>query len=556
MANYITLVEIALDAATEYCSFRGVSADRWYADYVEEISPITRECPRLPGEATVSDCSIVLNDFDSHWSTLKNSAAFYGRTVSIKFGEASAGIAAFTTLYTGIITDVSFEAGHCLLEVRDVSYDLLDNELTGMLTDITSPVLPPGVAATLLPIIYGTHSSVGGTNAGAVPAYRLGWHNKVGDFTGRYYYAVARHLCAIDRIYVYGKMYSWSAAAGDTITPFWPSPYNNMAIIGFYVDPLDPDRDADFEVTADVRGVDYATTLMINPVSQLAHYLENYAGVSSGDIDMATAIAAAVHRTSALWIGGQTITHREVLNKFLQSFGMNFFHTRAGKYAAFMPDYDAIDLDTLTALSDQVDVVRESFGVEFPEDLASKSEYLFAFDPTTDEYTRRESVEVASETANLGQAITVAHEFPCVRDQNQAAALAHVALYRMRENQQYFTFALPVEHYTLDLNQNIKMSHYQGPSASGLGYDSTVGRILQLEIAAAPREAQINALCENVFNVGADDVYPRYFKLGALATLGGLTWPGGSNQDYGALCALATNKFANNQDGKRLFTRG
>ena len=89
MPEFITLAEIEFDSGTRrYSCFGCASRDGFYKDKIISIGSITREVPLLPGECSIADATLVLNDADKEFRILRASDHFRNREVAYKFGDA------------------------------------------------------------------------------------------------------------------------------------------------------------------------------------------------------------------------------------------------------------------------------------------------------------------------------------------------------------------------------------------------------------------------------------------------------------------------------------
>jgi hypothetical protein len=507
----MTLVEIEFDSGTRYYSFDGVASPmKWYKDQILDIGTISREVPVLPGEYSISDVSIVLSNADLEFSKLKETEPFRNRTVRIKFGKAADGLGLLATVFTGVITTWKLAEAKLELSVRDAGYDKLRLELGGVLSTVDFPAVPLKNEPTLWPIIYGDVTSAGLSATGAVPCSLVTVSNP-------FRYLVARHECKeISNVYLYGTLlgggaYSITTSVIDGQT---------MTFINFTTDQRDTARPDEWEITADVKGITNtglsSGTLIVNPADQLKNYLVNYAGVAIADIDPLFDAAAAYFTVKA-YLGAVAIvkvmTHAEVIQWFLESFNLSFYVTRAGLFGLYVFDVSQLnDVEAIEALTDSDDMLRNTFQVMSQERVASRMQFNYNYQWVKDYFERQPDQIDNSEISHLAGDIRENIDLWCVRDDGTALDVVTERMGMMRENQQMASFELPIEHYDQDLNDLVRISHWQGIGSAGLGYQNIIFRLLRVDLMLEPTSMRVGV--QGIRPVLVGNIWRTYFKLG------------------------------------------
>ncbi|MCI0362925.1 MAG: hypothetical protein L0219_03535 [Phycisphaerales bacterium] len=324
---------------------------------------------------------------------------------------------------------------------------------------------------------------------GGVPCYRIGTTQ----------YLVCRHVCkSIVAVYKYGVAQGSGFTAG-TITVQG----RTMQVINFSVDPKDANRPNEIEITADVQGTtDDGTTsgnLITLPARQLENYLLKEAAVLTGELSAAHFTAAASAQTTdgylgSAWIGDETPNHLEVIARFSTSFIMPFFLTRTGLFAVSQLTANGIFglSGTFPSLTDQHDVLRESFRVLSNEEVASLLDYSYKRDWATQAWQTIDEQKNIKELVNLGGEIREPQEMYYVGDQATANRVAAVRLLVSAENQQFAEFDLPIEYHYLDLNDVVLVTHHLGLGPNG--YVAAPFRLVSLEVTLQPTEARVRAI--------------------------------------------------------------
>jgi hypothetical protein len=510
-SGYVTLVEIDFTTGTRYYSYQGVSAPgNWYKDQLVEIGSINREVPALPGEYRIAETDITLSNLDQEFSILKAVYPFRNRIVRIKFGDLTGGLSGLTTIYTGAISDWRFEGGMVHLTVRDISYDPLRTSLGGFANQLNFSDCPSSDRARFMPILYGEVSSVGRSGTGAAPCILTSEHTP-------FRYLVARHVCkSIDNVYLYGQLldpssYTVSTSSVGGVT---------MQFIEFVEDQRDSFRLNEPEITADVKGITdngLATgTLLENPADQLKHYLVNYAGIDINKMDSSFATTAN-YMTLKAYKGAVAVLdddpHSNVIERFMESFGMSFYCNRTGGYGLFIFDLNSLsDLSALDLYSDNLDILKDSFEVRAQQEVCSRMQFNYVYNWPGDYFEQQPDQIDSAEVTNLGQDIRENTNLYYCRDDGTALAVVNDRMSLMRESSQLASFDLPISRFNLDLNSLVKVTHGQGIAASGSGYQGVAFRILQLGINVQPTGMKVSASGIRPILVG--DVWASYIKLG------------------------------------------
>ncbi len=481
----ITLVQIEFDNGTKYYSFEGIAADRFYEPKLRGVDSTLRQTSW--GNQVgfrISGTVLRLNNADGEFNKLKAETPYRNRTVKVLFGDSGNDISEFTTVFTGKIVDWSFKSdGIAEIRVNDVIFDTIRRKLGGFLdakeTGFTD--MPGDDQTRLKTIIYGNVNSVAFSGTGDVPCYLI--DPGIGQSNFRYF--VARHICKeVTNVYKYGTLLSagaWTAFDDGT-----------NQFIDITADPQDPDRPDEFEVTADVQGTtDDGTasgTLITNPVTQLDHYLKNYVGAAAGDIETATitqaaAAATSLGYTSAFAIVASTITHETVINRFAESFEIRFFVNRGGKFATTLFFItDIVDPVVLQDITDENDIIRESFRLEGPKEVASRLQHNYGYNWAKNFFSEQPDKIDTDEQTNLGGDFRSNANLWYVRSSAIAGNVATERLFQLRENQQVVSFEVPVRLFDLELNDFMQVTHFTGVAPDGKGYRQVAFIIVSLRI--------------------------------------------------------------------------
>ncbi len=482
--EFATLIEIDFNSGTRYYSFDGVGApSQWYKDQVVAVSPIRREIMLLGGPYGSASCQIDLSNTDEEFSQLKASQPFFNRVVRIRFGDLNAGLGTLTTVFTGRITDWTIEKGILRLSVTDSTFNRfkMPTATTLLSTDTVSASFDDRLGNFCIPVLYGNVWS---------KCYQIG--------STAEYVVAAHRVKAVDNVYVrigtqWDALYSPSTYTVGTVV------LDGVTCTSITFTSGIPTSGQ--VVSADVRGItDDGTpsgTLITNPVSQLEHFLKNYAGVSAAEIG---ATFGASTTKAAAYNGRAVITrydelYEDVIFRFCQSFLGSFYVGLGGQFQYYIyAASDHSDTAGLPSLTDETDIIRDSFRVVANRDrcsnMAWSSLYNFVYDDGR--FGSPNVLNDAAEQTNLGAKIRrefYAHYGP---GDSTDITVATQALSFTKENTQFCEFQLPIQYFYLDLNDYVKLTHWQGIATTG-GYSDAVMRILSLDIETQPRSMQIGA---------------------------------------------------------------
>ncbi len=533
-------------------SFEGVRTPS--ADYEEQlltVGPITRAIGPFNQGYSLGSVRLSLHNTSREYSIL-GEGRFIGRDHRLKFGNVDDGLAAARQIFAGRTVDYSIGNGVCSFDCRDTGADRFYNPVRVFAKTVTAsvfPDLPAGEPEVLANIIYGDISTNGGNmfGAGPVPCRLID-----ADAGGKWRYLVSQHVCkSVDVVYVYGEVFG----AGRTITTASYAGIT-MQVIDFNADPRDPDRPNEIEVTVLVKGItDNGTsggTLITNPVEQRDHFLQNFAGWDSSEIDSSlSTIAAAAGDDNILggssapystaWIVTGDIQTRviDILNKLTDGVLLYTWMTTENRVGAFLLTLTEATTAHVPAfsVSDGGEILRGSFSVTGNRGgVYSGIDYQRVYNWTLDRYavtaqdatampirrtapfvhtSRTAPVRHTSRTAPLPYSTSSSASsrivgdtdtpdapsrlvsLECVADPNTAISVATVYGLFADGRVQFATFDLPPEYIlndAADLNGYVGVTHWQGISAEG-GYDEAVFRIVRTEASVQPKSKKLRLMC-------------------------------------------------------------
>jgi hypothetical protein len=500
----IALLEIDFpDAGTRFYSFAGVATpNTWYKDQIISIGTITRQLPSNAVAPSFSDWSFELSNDDLEFSLLRPTNRFRGVKVRLRFGMASIGMNAVPVVASGGIYDWQL-ATTWKVTVRDSSYDRfrrLIGDVAKCCTVDVFPDMPIQTPPNLVPIIRGTaHSGIwNGDNQGAVPGYLI----KIDATTPSYRYVLCQDspgkvpTFKVYNVYVYGvpaSPFDWTV---------WEQDYAGVRMRGIDInlDPRDPARAGEIEITADVDYfLDDGVGIFENPPKQLKELLETYGGLDESELnawlwEAAADVAAFFQYYSDVVFTDRNMSIYDLIGFYGESFFLWVYTDREGKYAASVYT-DAFPPDAFAAeISDENDILKSSFVVSGGQDVADNvsGQFLYKAIPGMERWDGNKSFPNAEGVTSGPWSLR------CVREPNTPSRVLRRRLSLYNEGQDYLDVRLPPTMFSMDLNEYLKVTHFQGPATNGLGWQKKVVRIQEIAISAQPSEMSVRVRAQIV----------------------------------------------------------
>lgn len=484
---YDVLVEIALDSETLRYSGKGVSTSTgYYEERVRSVGGLVRELSETGKATPIQNCSIVLDDVDG---TIRKKAAgttLNRRTVTVKTVDLSSG--AETTVFVGKIKSRATNYDSVSLDVRDDSYDKLQSPI-GI---TTSANIFTNLASTtklmFVPIVLGTVSSTTYDSKGHIPAYLI--DPAVGQT--KYRYVAAQHpLKSITAVYRNGVLVSASDYTVSYVNVTVDGDTVRMTMIDFNHDKRKSNPDTeDVQITYDATGLTNdnleSGTLLTNPADILKALLKLRGVLADGDFDSTLFTACqSAYTTAGLTVRGaivDNITWLDVIDKFAESFNLQFFKTRSGTFGMVFDN--AASGTAVEDFKDSVNIISGSFSQQIQEkdEEASSYEFSYASDFARGGYSSLFAYTDSTEATALGDDVRKSISYELVPDINQCQTVSQIKLFQGRSSRIRVNFqCLPYP--DLELGDYITVTHYSGESTDGLGFDSKSFRIRALELS-------------------------------------------------------------------------
>jgi hypothetical protein len=471
------LVQIDWVSGTERYSLQGIAAkSAFYEPRVISFGTSQREIPPVPGDFSASTMTVVLDNSDNYFGKKRAFTPFFSAQVHFLLGDMSLGESDFTEIFVGTITTHRLTPLHCELNTGDIGLRLADSKLLYRINEDTFPQIPDTTLRHMVPIILGEVSSVGFSNAGALPGYLVDAASAQPKYR---YLAGLGVLKSVIHVYTYGVLDDPS-----TYTVSQVSIANQIyTVIDFVADQRDPTRKNDIEVTFDAIGLTDDGTTAGNSISNPSDQLKKVLllnGIATSDIDTASFATAVTNLnilkiTGGVAIIGDSVTIRQMLVNFADSFNIQFFPSRGGKIAITVPQTDGGSTVGLVRIVDAQHVLRDSLEIVSPENVATTIAVNYGQNWATGKFEGSDTVTDLVQQARQGaRTIIATANLWFARTPGNANIVGQQKLFYMREERQVIRVAIDAALLKLiDIGQEILFTHFCGVSADGTYADKT-----------------------------------------------------------------------------------
>lgn len=481
--SYDLLADLELDTGTERLSIHGTrTSDGVYEALLTDISDLLREIQPGGGISPVQSGSFSIRDAKGDWKKKLGGTTFKRRVITLSLANRATGDS--DTVFVGIIQEVLSEKELVTIDFRDDSFDVLEEALTlKVFPDIFSD-MPGTTPVELIPIVLGTIDSTSFNSVGHIPAYLV----DPKETLSVYRYVAAQHpLKSITRVCREGELVDpgdYTVSYANITTP--EHGVVRMTFIDFNREQRTKGGDRDALISYDATGMTddnlETGTLITDPAEALQALLELRGVVVTADFD-ATLVAAATtsYATTAITAGAILAesgdTYLDVIDRFSESYNLQFFRTRAGKFGMRF-DNAAAGTSSIEYFDDQT-ILDDSLEVGPPEDSASTWEFEYAHDAARNQPTARNSFNDSAEQTALGRDVRIETETPYLRDINQALKVHEIKSFQARSGRHLTQVIVPPEP-TLELGEYVKLTHFAGPESDGLGYRAKMFQVIAL----------------------------------------------------------------------------
>lgn len=425
-------LKLAPGAAATTVRFADVEASRWgvahYDGLVKELGTSRRGVPLLTSDLQIPEQRIVLIDTDTD-SAL--GARFWAKLIRGPVSRYVAGSPARVYMHSADLasfSDAFLETNMVInrwdrLSEREIAIYLrpdtflLERAIPDfVMTEALYPQAKPENWGLFGPMLYGRYDSLPTTRKGLLPAYCVDTVNH-------------RYFCTLGKIGILAVFLDGEPFTDYTVEYQRSGGYDTTEI---RLNEADPQNNpiGDQAVTYDATGyTNNAGTLILNPVSQYAHYIRNF-GVGSPP--------------GTLWKSGQWLTGTSIMNTGAGTgfqFVADFFTARNEAGAHYFPangqhrSLDAINewqtsevvkaflmnngklelgiLDPAERRSDAAYYLREAdvsfFRPKEENGLSRKVQAQYHYDPVVNQYTKEVETSDLTVPGNKG---TYPHQMP------------------------------------------------------------------------------------------------------------------------------------------------
>ena len=530
--RWIAILELQLDDKTRYYSHYQVATPAvFYSAKVLRFGSVSREIPRVPDQFRIGSISVVLDNSDLEFSKLVDRSTIRNRAATVKIGKDTSALQDFTTIYSGIISEYEIRGTEFEVTILDKLLDRLEQPVGTQLSRTKFTNLPVDQELVYPPVIYGTVTSVGKSAQGFARTIYV-------DNVAFKYLLCQHGVTSVLNVYRYGVLVAAANYAVVVDADGW-------TLLDFTSDQEDANRKGETTITADVNGIDKT-----NPADLVEHFLLNYCGFVSGDLDSSGFATAKTAGTAAAMVGAGTTalqrTRAEFLNQMLHSFHMDLFEDRSGKLSITLYDIgklagisaqklisDALNLLPMPRLISNTRIITR---LQHNYDYDHARDFFYnqpTFTDTTSESLLKS--EVRRENVSLwwaGNTIT-------------ATYVARLRQFFSDERAYECDCELPLEEATLDLGQILRVTHFAGIGHQGTGWVDNQVKVIGLAFD----------LDELKFRARLADMKARQMLILGDETKLAAKWAVASDADrrYAYLGDANVNKFSDGQEIKRLY---
>jgi len=509
--------EFKLAGGTLFRAGKGIRhPSRFYRGKIISFGTIIKSIPIPAGLPQISDAIVTFADTDGELRQLMSIDPPQNREVVLKIGDEDASEAVFQTVYTGVITHVSFPPGQAKVFLRDISFQFLSEQLPNLLTRenfIADPFWAKNLigrsegrfdeAEIFSPIVFGIVNSVGLDTPGAINTVRL-------DSTT---FNLAQHPINQSEVRLFKRDPQRNETTFTEITGGFSIVEISKTIDGvdfiFTHAVFGSARSDGYELRWDGRGLTDDGTkdgaVLRNPIDCLRAYLVRIAQRDLFDdldvtefIDQAEIMAAVTTGgpTEGLFCDGaiaQRMTHREAITRILTSFNIFLFTNKVGKLS---PRYIGASDPNRPVLTDVQDIYRQSETHALARPIINDINLQYFRTYSDQSWNKQLTVENTDEITVLGRREKRDLKLFFVRDDFVADRVARDFLQFSSSNSFRIVFTAPGHRdiQGIDLATLVGITSYSGPDPSGEGYDNLEFLIHKLEFNTNNKQLKVHAI--------------------------------------------------------------
>jgi hypothetical protein len=475
--------ELSLTNLTERYSLAGLSlSTAFYEPRIVAFGDLSREIPVVPDQVRLSDSSVTLANHDNHFSKLRADNSFKNAGWKYLLGDPAVGGGDFTAIFDGKIDNWAIEGDVCTFDFRGVGFPRLQLPVCKRINVTRFPWLPDGTPRACIPYVLGKVSSVGLTDDGALPAYLI--DPAMGQAKYRYI-AAEGTLRSVDNVYKYGAIQTTGfAVSQQTLSG------TVYTVIDFDADPRDSTRKNEREITYDADGIAKGGNSQTNPVDQLETVLLRM-GYVAGELNATSFADNAITAASRGILTGLAATADETLEDVIrnlsESANLSVFEDKSGKVSVALPASTPTSTAGLTKVDWIAHIVKDSFVVAGQSDIATGATYVYARNYVTGEWDSSNNFRDLLQQGKIGEAIEPEWELPYIRSDGPAGVVTTERLFYLREERQAVSVETDITLFkSIEIGDNILLTHIKGVASDGGGYVDQVMRVLGMELINDP----------------------------------------------------------------------
>lgn len=469
---------------------------RFYDGRVIRFGTIVRSIPVPSGLNRIGDASLLLADTDQKFRKIFAIETPKKRIVEIKIVPVGEPFALAQRLYKGEIVNITFPEGAADIELADITFDFLRDEIPSLINPDNFTSLPENFTQGFAPIVIGEVFSEALPFQGVLECPHVDTIN--------HRYMVARHH--IELVAVVYRRQPGEADFSIIFTGFQvieeiqviDSVTYNFIYIQFFV--AQPDGT---EIRADVKGWtvdDTADTLIEqNPARNIRNYLTRIVGIPNDNTKMNIVSFDLVEtKTTTLLYkcdGAITepMTHGEALSKIYSSFNIDFFQNKDGLIEITLVTTSDINRPLY---GDVLRILEETIDQTLANPVYNVIRYQFDRNYADREWGFEKSFVNDTDQIAIGEDIELPVELWFARDKDTAANVAAdiASYFDLTSFRISLDLPAPWVVDTLELARLIGVTHYGGIEQSGEGYVNQEFKITGLDLDVDNLRYRVDAI--------------------------------------------------------------
>lgn len=506
------------DGSSYHSTETVIHPSRMYKGDVISFGRLERSISAPVGFTRVSDITIRMADTEGTFRQLFAHKTSKKSRITLRLVPRGESVSAALVIYRGTVVNATFPPGECHMLVSDTLFDAMADEIPPLISKENFPNMPANASEGFAPIIYGSVSSADKTGNGAIECPYVDTVNK--------YFLIARHrISAVTKVYVRTSSDDWTTvrpsrspdwagaptsvrAEFTELTSGWDVVEEEKIISGveYTISYLHYSGAADdTQIRVDVDGlVDILGVLVDNPALAIKEHIEKFVeGVEAGDTDLmdysginAAAAKLAAENYTISGVVDSMMSHGEVLTRINKSFYIDMFQNIGGRITLRFTR-EITPREQRQNFDDLLYILLDSMQQSLADPVANRIEYRYGRIPSENEWFYEATYNnVVDQEILEGEILEENWEMPFLGDLYIAddvillvASYLDLNAWRIK-----FNTVGPLVIDKLELADDISVTHYEGLSVSGTGYNEEPFKVLGLVLDMDTLQMEVRAI--------------------------------------------------------------